>query len=102
MQLDPISILIVDDEESIRIVLSEILTNTGYHCAVSPDAVQGIEYLKTHAVDLIISDIVLPQMHGTEFARVIRQMSPDTETILITGLPDTATAIDGIRSAEGY
>ncbi len=98
MQLEPISILIVDDEESIRIVLEEILTEAGFTCAAFGDAIQGLAYLNEHSVDVVISDIVLPQMHGTEFALRIRQIRPDIEIILITGLPDTQTAIEGIRA----
>lgn len=90
-------ILVLDDESSIRIALSAILNDAGYDCEAVPDSATAMERLANGAVDVLISDIMLPDAQGVIFAGQVRTLAPRTEIILITGMPDTVTAIEAIR-----
>ncbi len=59
-------ILIVDDEESIRIALRAMAGSLGYHCLVAGGSYEAIEVLKSTPVDLVLSDVVMPGMDGLE------------------------------------
>lgn len=91
------SILILDDEPAIRLVLVEVLREAGYHVSAAADAAEALRLLANTPFDLVISDIVMPDMSGTEFLGRARVSSPEVEVILITGLPDTASAIEAVR-----
>lgn len=90
-------ILILDDEPGIRLALSEVLSDAGYAVTSAESASEALGLLERNAFELVISDIVMPDMNGTEFLRRARQLSTETEIILITGLPETGTAIEAVR-----
>lgn len=94
---DKRSILILDDEPGIRLALTEVLSDAGYAAQSVGSAAEALSLLGHTAFDLVISDIVMPDMNGTEFLRRARQISEDLEIILITGLPETGTAIEAVR-----
>ncbi len=90
-------ILVLDDESSIRIALTAILADAGYECEAVADSAAAVERLERGNIDVLISDIMLPDAQGVIFARQVRSISARTEIILITGMPDTVTAIEAIR-----
>lgn len=91
------SILVVDDEPSIRLALTEVLRDSGYETAAAQDGHVALAVMRDRSFDLVISDIVMPEMSGTDFLARVKTLAPETEVILITGLPDTASAIDAVR-----
>ena len=96
-------ILIVDDEEMIRDLLSSALLQEGYNCfqAANVDAAFGI--LGEHPVDLVISDIMMPGRSGVELLRDLKTVDPDIAVLMITGLSDMNTALECIHlGADDY
>jgi len=93
----PLRVLVVDDEKSIRITLTAFLTTAGYVSFASHDAPTAIRLVDREKIDIVVSDIVLPQMHGLELLRHVRTEFPETEVILITGEPGTESAIQALR-----
>jgi signal transduction histidine kinase len=91
------SILVLDDEPAIRLVLVEVLSDAGYRVSPAAAAAEALQLLDQTPFDLVISDIVMPEMSGTEFLKRARSAAPEVEVILITGLPDTASAIEAVR-----
>lgn len=91
-------VLIVDDEESIRATLSEILRGDGYEVDVVEDADSAIEALHAHAFDVVISDVVLPRTDGMKLVENIRQIEPDVQVIVMTGKPTLDTAVNAVRA----
>lgn len=78
-------ILVIDDEELVRLLVQEALESEGYEVS---SAANGVEGLKQHArlpFDLIITDIVMPDKDGLETIMEIRQCSPDTPIIAMSG-----------------
>ena len=78
-------ILVIDDEEDIRIVLKEILQRAGYEVDVAADAGEGMELLRANGADLVITDIIMPGKDGVETVYDIRMEFPNTRIIVISG-----------------
>ena len=91
------SVLIVDDEKSIRITLAEFLKREGYEVFTAENAENALELLREHPVDAILSDIVMPRQSGTSLLRTIHDIYPDTQVIMITGEPTVETAVEAVR-----
>jgi DNA-binding response OmpR family regulator len=90
-------VLVVDDEPVARQSLSDILKLEGYNVAAAPNGQIAVEYIRTHAVELVIVDLRMPGMDGLEVIQVINQISPETEVILLTAYGSTDSAIQGLR-----
>jgi DNA-binding response OmpR family regulator len=90
-------ILVVDDEPIARQSLSDILHLEGYGVNSVPNGQAAVEYVRTHAVDLMVVDLRMPGMDGLDVIQVVNQTSPDTEVILLTAYASTETAIQALR-----
>lgn len=66
-------ILVVDDEAEIRLMLSEMLKSKGHKVIIAENGKKAIDYLMIYKVDLIITDIVMPEIEGIEFILRLRQ-----------------------------
>lgn len=91
------TILVVDDEPVARQSMSDILKLEGYHVAAAPNGHAAVEYVRLHAVDLVIVDLRMPGMDGLEVVQVVNQVSPETEVIILTAFGSTETAIQALR-----
>jgi two-component system, cell cycle sensor histidine kinase and response regulator CckA len=91
-------ILLVEDDELIRSVASQILENLGYRVTARPDGLTALEFAQTsgETIDLLLSDIVMPHMGGRELAERVRQTLPAIRVLLMSGYiddPDTQRAV---------
>jgi PAS domain S-box-containing protein len=91
-------ILVVDDEESIRVTLSAFLTQDKHDVQVAEDADKAIELLNQADFDVVVSDIILPRMNGVELLKAIRKISPHAQVIMMTGRPTIETASESLRA----
>lgn len=78
-------ILLVDDEPSIRLLLSTILESSGYIVDVAEDGFAALKQIQQTVPDLVITDLRMPNMNGFELLSVIRHRFPDLPTIAISG-----------------
>ena len=90
---DVVNLLVIDDEEIIRVLLTEILTEDGYQVTSAKDGIEGVELLKRNWYDLIISDMVMPGMNGVEVLQEAFKVDPEYAVIMITGYPSVETAV---------
>ena len=90
-------ILIVDDEEAIREVVSTLLESQGYNCALAANGRIATEHLKNHSPDLVLSDMVMPEMDGLKLLDWIRNRDKDIPVIMVTAMHDLSIALDAIR-----
>src|SRR5580704_15333609 len=90
-------ILIVDDEEAIREIVSTLLQAQGYRCATVGDGKKAVEYLKHNVVDVVLSDMVMPEMDGAQLLKWLHHHDPDVPVIMVTAIHDVSTALDSIR-----
>ncbi len=91
------SILIVDDEKSVRLPLQRILRNAK-HLHFAANATQALRCLQRHAIDLAFVDIVLPDMSGIELLKKLRPIEPHTPVIMATTVQDIQTAVDAMKA----
>lgn len=94
-------ILVVDDEADIREALSDLLEATipGVQVMLAASGEEGVEKIRDHEVDVIISDYRMPGMDGLEFLRHAMETRPQAARILITAYPQLSLAMDAINDA---
>lgn len=81
----PIRILLAEDEEAMRTYLARALENAGYQVAAVDRGTAAVPLLETEHFDLLLSDIVMPEMDGIELAQRCNEVSPATKVMFITG-----------------
>ena len=91
------SILLGDDEEGIRKVLSIALCDMGYHVLTAQNGVEALRIFKDERPPIVLTDIKMPEMDGLELLRRLKQVSADTEVIMITGHGDMDLAIKSVK-----
>jgi two-component system, NtrC family, response regulator PilR len=90
-------ILVVDDERSMRELLAIVLGREGYDVVVAESGQQALDELERRPVDLLISDIHMPDMTGLEVLRTAKGLNPDLAGIMVTAFASTETAIEALR-----
>ena len=90
-------ILIVDDESSLREVLSIMLHREGYQVDTAIDGAQAAARLRDHSYDLVISDIKMPRMNGLELLRHIKERTPETVVLMITAFSTSDEAVEAMK-----
>src|SRR5450755_1568211 len=91
------NILVVDDEEAIREVVSTMLESKGYHCTSVPNGRAAQEQVKRSTPDLVLSDMIMPEMDGIKLLEWMRQYDPEVPVIMVTAIHDISTALESIR-----
>lgn len=92
------NILVVDDEQSIRISLREFLRDADYDVDVAEDADQAMAMLGAKEFDVVLADIILPRVTGVSLLKAVKEISPLVQVILMTGEPTVATASEAVRA----
>ncbi|MBS1161578.1 MAG: Response regulator receiver:Metal-dependent phosphohydrolase, subdomain [Proteobacteria bacterium] len=100
--LAPATLLFVDDEPSILSALRRLFRPQGYRILVAEGGAAGLALLDTETVDLIISDMRMPEMDGATFLKEVRKRWPDTMRILLTGYADVTSTVAAINEGEIY
>ncbi|GAC1586194.1 MAG: sigma-54 dependent transcriptional regulator [Ginsengibacter sp.] len=91
------SILIIDDEKSIRKTLTEILGFEGYNITEAVDGEEGLSKFKDKNFDLVICDIKMPKLDGLEFLEKAKEVNGDVPIIMISGHGNIETAVDAVK-----
>jgi CheY-like chemotaxis protein len=79
------SVLVVDDDEVVRLIARRSLEAAGYHVWEASDGTQALGYLLQGVVDVVVTDIRMPKMDGWELLTHLRSMSPRIPTLLMSG-----------------
>lgn len=96
------SVLLVDDEASILSSLRRLLRPSGYTVHVAESGAAGLALLEREPIDLVVSDMRMPEMDGAKFLAQVRQRWPETTRILLTGYADVSATIEAINRGEIY
>lgn len=78
--------LVVDDDESVRMILPALLGAHQYDAEATDSAEKALEIIAQRRIDVVLTDYEMPGMNGIELTRVVREMSPQSTVILMTGL----------------
>lgn len=90
-------VLIVDDESSMRMALSEALTRSGYTVALAKDGVEAINQFKSQRFHLVIADVKMARMDGITLLKEVRMRSPETPVVMITGYGTIENAVQAMK-----
>ena len=96
-------ILAIDDQRYFRELIEEMLTEEGYeaHSVASGEA--ALQVLEESSFEVILTDLVMPAMDGSELVRRIKQRHPDQAVVVVTGVVDVKTAVDAMKlGADDY
>lgn len=96
------TILCVDDEPNILSALKRLFRGVGLQVRTAVGGAAGLLVLEGEPIDLVISDMRMPEMDGTEFLQQVRQRWPDTVRLLLTGYSDVSSIIEAINRGEIY
>ncbi|MGD8985551.1 MAG: response regulator [Desulfobacteraceae bacterium] len=90
-------ILLIDDEESIRRLLSISLGQKGYQAITAEDGEKGIELFRQERPEIVLTDIKMPDIDGLEVLRQVKALDPEAQVIVITGHGDMESAIEALK-----
>jgi len=96
------TILCVDDEPNILSSLRRLFRTKGFQVRIAEGGKAGLTLLETETVDLVISDMRMPEMDGAQFLEQVRSRWPDTVRLLLTGYSDITSVIEAINRGEIY
>jgi len=95
--MKPKSILVVDDEVSVRTSLEKVLSKEGYITKTAGSGNDAIKILSKVAVDIVLSDLKMPDGDGLDLLRAVKKITPNTELILLTGYGTVETAVEAMK-----
>ncbi len=90
-------ILVVDDEEAIREIVTTMLESQGFSCTPASNGKVALRYLNGKSPDLVLSDMVMPDMDGMKLLEWIQSHNRDVPVIMVTAMNDLSTALEAIR-----
>src|SRR4030042_526330 len=90
-------ILAVDDEEAFREVIVTLLAEEGYPVTTAADGVEAINVLQQNLFDVILLDIRMPKVDGVEVLKYIREHTPDSQVIMLTGVAELKLAVECMK-----
>jgi len=95
------TILLVEDEPEIRAILAEVIQSYGYRVLVASDGVQALTLIdeSDHAIDLLLTDVVMPKLSGPELARRVAGADPQVRVVYMSGYSQEG-ALRPVRSGE--
>lgn len=96
------SLLLVDDEPSILSALRRLFRPQGYRIFTAESGAAGLAILEQETIDLVISDMRMPEMDGATFLKAVRQRWPRAMRILLTGYADITSTVSAINEGEIY
>ena len=94
----PGSILIVEDDENLRRVTHAELVRSGYKVSSAEDTAQALDILRKEPIDLVISDLNLPDQSGLDLLKRVRSEYPDTTFVIVTAYGTIETALEAVKS----
>lgn len=96
------TVLFVDDESNILSALNRLFRQAGYTILTANSGQEALQLLAQHPIDLVISDMRMPEMNGAELLEKVYVQDPSIVRILLTGYADIASTIDAINKGNIY
>jgi DNA-binding NtrC family response regulator len=91
------TVLVADDEPNIRRILEAVFQKDGFTVLLAENGKRAVETAATTPIDLLVTDLIMPDMTGVEVLRAVRQIQPNCAALVITAYGTIKTAVDAIR-----
>ncbi|MCW5896822.1 MAG: sigma-54-dependent Fis family transcriptional regulator [Bacteroidetes bacterium] len=92
------TILVVDDEETFRYMLSTLISGAGYTVETASDGIAAINAIQTSLYDVVLCDVRMPKVDGIEVLKFIKTNYPRTEVVMLTGTADVRIAVECMKT----
>ncbi len=92
-----VTVLVVDDEPSNVTSLEKIFAREGMRVLSADNAKRALEQVRTHRVQVVLTDLMMPGTSGTELLKAVKEISPDTEVVLMTAYGTVENAVQAMR-----
>ena len=96
--MDKMNILTVEDEALVAKLYESILSSEGHRVVIASNGAEAIEKVNEESFDLILLDLKLPDMYGTEVLKLIRTKQKDVNVVIVTGYPSLDSALEAIKA----
>src|SRR5215203_4734801 len=99
-----ITILILDDEDSVRRLVTAVLESAGYVALPAAEGAEALNIARTHPdpIDMLITDMTMPEMDGREAAAAVRALRPQCRVLFMSGYPLQVALPDGMQATDGF
>ncbi len=91
-------ILVIEDDTTIRVTLRDVLQRQGYQVDLAEDGTGGLEHFRKRSYGLILLDLHLPDMHGLDVLKAVRESDQDALVVVMTAFPEVRTAVDCVKA----
>lgn len=95
--MTPYRVLIVDDEESMRLFLAGVLKGEGYETATAGDGLKAMNLLRENHFDLVLADLKMPHLGGMELLSQIKETYPEVDVVVLTAFGSIETAVEAMK-----
>jgi len=96
------TVLFVDDQKEILSALQRVFKEEEYEKIYVTSTQEAFEFMKTGTVDVLVSDMMMPDMNGLEFLRLVKEQYPETVRIILSGISEVVTIIQAINEGDIY
>ena len=95
--MDKLSILLIDDEESILTSIKSFLSRRGYDVLTANNGADGIRMIKENVIDMVLTDYRMPEKNGLEVLEEVKKINPTVDVIVITAFGNVNEAVGIIK-----
>ena len=98
------TVLVLDDEDSVRRLVTAVLESAGYLVLPATNGALALDIARSHpsSIDLLITDMTMPEMDGRQAADAVRALQPQCRVLFMSGYPLQVALPDGIQPTDGF
>ncbi|HED64193.1 MAG TPA: sigma-54-dependent Fis family transcriptional regulator [Planctomycetes bacterium] len=100
--LEGLRVLVVDDEEDIRLGLKKLLGSLGGQIRAAADGEEALRIVQTEGADVILTDLMMPRMGGQELLVAVKERSPETAVVILTGFGTIQAAVSSLHAGAAH
>lgn len=97
-----LTVCVVDDEDDVRRGLDRLISSIGADVRTAPDGGRALEIVRNDRIDIVVSDIRMPRMNGVELLEAIREESPETQVVIMTGFGTIELAVSCMAAGAAH
>lgn len=91
------SVLVVDDDDTLRATLKKIFAKAGYDTSTARDGAEALDFIREHGVDLVLADIKMPRKNGLSLLDSVHELRPEAKVVVMTAYGTADTEQDALR-----